>query len=488
MSTIKLLAGEVPLKKFLDNKDKYGRQLRSVVKWKQSGFKGSLEAATAFGKTFVARIALGKIEKRIKMTGKNFKVHVIVPRKVLKDQWEEEMSHFSKLSIEVFVINTYVKEPRSCDLIILDEMHLYASDTFSLWSKTNYRFILGLTATMKRLDGKEDFLLQKAPVFDKISQQECLERGWMSKLIEINCPVFLNKKEREEQNELNKKIASYFGFFGDYETIIECSSPKGASSYVARNKLALTSKDICIKANVARKLMRKRKEFIYNTEHKLRLARDLISKLNLRTITFSESVEFAENLKKSYPRSAIYHSNLETYTKKVKVQKHKFYKTMSGANKFISALKKKGIAFVRTPLNNGFKVEYLEWKVKKFSKATQQQMAVDQITNGEVNRIFTAKALDQGFNVDEMEFGLETSRSRNPTQRIQRTGRIARKFTYPDGTEKIGLYISLYIPDYIVKGSVDEAKLLEVSSGNEIWVDDEDEMIDLLKKYQFIKT
>jgi len=64
--------------------------------------------------------------------------------------------------------------------------------------------------------------------------------------------------------------------------------------------------------------------------------------------------------------------------------------------------------------------------------------------------------------------------------------RIARKFTYQNGEEKIGLYISLYIPDYMVKGSVDEAKLMEVSNGNEIWVEDEDEMFELLKKHKFI--
>jgi len=38
----------------------------------------------------------------------------------------------------------------------------------------------------------------------------------------------------------------------------------------------------------------------------------------------------------------------------------------------------------------------------------------------------------------------------------------------------------------MVKGSVDEAKLMEVSNGNEIWVEDEDEMFELLKKHKFI--
>jgi len=423
MEKIKLLAGEVPLKKFQDNKIKYVRQLRSVVKWKNRGCRGSLEAATAFGKTFVARIALGKIEKKIKESGGNFKVHVIVPRKVLKDQWEKELSHFSSLNIEVYVINTYVKNySNNCDLIILDEMHLFASDVFSLWSKSTYKWILGLTATMRRMDGKEDFLLDKAPIFDRITQQECLDRGWISKLIEINCPVFLTKTERKEQLELNKKIASTFNFFGDYQSVIECSSPSGASKFVRVNNLLLSSKEVCIKANIARKLMRKRKDFIDNTEHKLRLARTLISKLNLRTITFSESVEFAEGLKESFPNSAIYHSNLKTIVKNVIETKTKIYKTQKGASNFISALKRKEIPYSTKKSLKGYEIEYKEPKVKKFSQSKQKEEAINQITTGELNRIFTAKALDQGFNVDEMEFGLESSRSRNPTQRIQRTG------------------------------------------------------------------
>ena len=75
-------------------------------------------------------------------------------------------------------------------------MHLYASPKFKKWALTNYRFLLGLTATMKRMDGEEEFLLQKAPVFDTILHQEALDRGWISDVLEINCPVFLTKEER----------------------------------------------------------------------------------------------------------------------------------------------------------------------------------------------------------------------------------------------------------------------------------------------------
>jgi len=488
METIELLAGQVPVKKFLENKLKYFRQLRSVVKFKQAGFVGSLKATTAFGKTFVARIVLGKIQKKIRQTVGNFKVIIIVPRKVLKDQWESEITHFPDLNIQIHVINGFVQLPvQSCDLLILDEMHLYASPKFKKWALTNYRFLLGLTATMKRMDGEEEFLLQKAPVFDTILHQEALDRGWISDVLEINCPVFLTKEERVQQTELNKKISQYFNFFGDFNLMSDCCSHKGASNYVNSNKIMLTTKEVQRKANIAMKLIRQRKDFIDNTKHKLLLSKTLIEKLDLRTITFSESVEFAEKLKEHFVTAEIYHSNLKTYTKNVFDKKVKSYKTKKGANNFALALRKKGIPFTPSINNGKYELEYFDLKNKKFSNETQKKLAVENITKGKSSLILTAKALDQGFNVDDMEFGLETSRSRNPTQRIQRRGRIGRKFTYPNGVEKLGLYISLYIPDYVVKGSVDESKLIDVSGGNEIWVNDEEEMFEVLKKYNFIK-
>lgn len=66
----------------------------------------------------------------------------------------------------------------TCDLLILDEIHGYASDVMSqIFSRVKYSMILGLTATIERLDGKEVIIKKYAPVCDTITMEEALENG-----------------------------------------------------------------------------------------------------------------------------------------------------------------------------------------------------------------------------------------------------------------------------------------------------------------------
>jgi superfamily II DNA or RNA helicase len=484
METIKTLAGVVSKEKF--NSKKYIRQLKTVIKWKNFNGKGVVEAATAYGKTFVARITIGKMLK----SGKLKKVIIIVPRINLKQQWEEEISHFTdRCQIEVVVVNGYVSDglKKSCDLLILDEIHLFASNVFSsLFDLTDYKFALGLTATLKRLDGREAVILDKLKVCDKITYKEALSNGWISEIIEINLPVLLTKEERREQNEINSRISKNFKFFKDFDELTNCCRLEGATAYVKSRNLVLEPKEVNIKANVLMALIRKRKEFIENCTHKLELTEEIIRRLKLKTITFSESINFPEKLHKKFPGSLIYHSSLKTITTKENVTVTKSYKSKAKAyNNFLNKMKSKGIFCIEYMDGNDFVISWEEEKLVKFTQEKQKVEAIHKIKKGNSKIIFTAKALDQGFDVDSMELGIESSRSRNPTQRDQRRGRIARLFTYENGEKKVGLYINLYIPDFIIKGSTDESKLLEVSSGDEIWVEDVKELYEVLRGLNF---
>ena len=69
----------------------------------------------------------------------------------------------------VEIINTVIKLNWTCDLLVLDEIHLMAADTFSkIFDCVSYKNILGLTATFERLDGKEVLISKYAPVCDTI--------------------------------------------------------------------------------------------------------------------------------------------------------------------------------------------------------------------------------------------------------------------------------------------------------------------------------
>lgn len=63
-------------------------------------------------------------------------------------------------------------------MLIIDEAHLVASPTFSLvFQMVNYMFLMCLTATLERLDGKEVIIKERAPVCDTITVDEAVENG-----------------------------------------------------------------------------------------------------------------------------------------------------------------------------------------------------------------------------------------------------------------------------------------------------------------------
>ena len=76
------------------------------------------------------------------------------------------------------VINSIVKGDWEVDLLIIDECHLVASDTFrAIFGRVTYNMVLCLTGTLERLDGKEVVIKQYAPVCDNIPMKEALANG-----------------------------------------------------------------------------------------------------------------------------------------------------------------------------------------------------------------------------------------------------------------------------------------------------------------------
>ncbi|MDY5984472.1 MAG: hypothetical protein SPI94_03265 [Candidatus Onthovivens sp.] len=60
----------------------------------------------------------------------------------------------------------------------MDEVHRVASTSFSqIFNSVTYKMILCLTATIKRLDGKEDIIKKYAPVVDTITLEEAEANG-----------------------------------------------------------------------------------------------------------------------------------------------------------------------------------------------------------------------------------------------------------------------------------------------------------------------
>lgn len=137
------------------------------------------------------------------------KVLISVPTEILKEQWMEELIQRSMLSnCRVMVINSIVKGDWEVDLLIIDECHLVASDTFrAIFDRVTYNMVLCLTGTLERLDGKEVVIKQYAPVCDNIPMKEALANGWVSPVREY---VVMLDVDLTEYNKLNQ---TFIGFF-----------------------------------------------------------------------------------------------------------------------------------------------------------------------------------------------------------------------------------------------------------------------------------
>lgn len=280
------------------------RQEESRLKWIRNKCTGTIIAPTGVGKT---RIALNCIKSVLKRYP-TFTIIVVVPTTTLKEQWELQLDSWGfSLNCTVLVINSAIKDSRRCDLLVLDEIHRFGADTFALvFSKIKYRIILGLTATLTRLDGKDSIIRNFCPVIDEITLLEAQINNWISNYKEYL--VLLDVPDITHYIDLNREFEKYFEFFNrDFSLIMSLVGPKG---YINRTKL----RDIMCKENNPKirqevlknitfnsarfmSLLQARKKFINNHPEKIRITREILeARKNSKIITFSNNIKMAESI------------------------------------------------------------------------------------------------------------------------------------------------------------------------------------------------
>ena len=186
------------------------RQEICRVKWIKSKCRGTIEACTGFGKSRCAINCINTILSKYP----NKRILIVVPTTGLKEQWERHVDNYSlTFNCEVQVINTVIKHKWKCDLLIIDEIHRAVADQLSqVFECVKYNLILGLTATIERLDGKEILLKKYCPVCDSVTLVEAQVNGWVSNFTEYM--VMLEVHDIEQYKTLNKEFQQHFDFFG----------------------------------------------------------------------------------------------------------------------------------------------------------------------------------------------------------------------------------------------------------------------------------
>jgi superfamily II DNA or RNA helicase len=455
---------------------------------------GIIEAATGFGKTFIAIKAI----RRMNIKHPDWTTYVVVPKINLKEDWERKEQVFNEKgelvldyghiikhdlkNVKVFVVNSYVKfQDYECDFLVLDEAHHYAGKDAEQFNKvtaiTKFRYGMALSATLSK-EQKEFFYQMGWQIADIVTPEECEVEGYTSTSITYNLAIPLSRQDEQFNEEINEKFKSMFKKFdNEFELMKACQV--GAS--VSVSVRLRDGKDLGKKTGkewrewFAKKkgwdevdmthiwsppnlqkyavfgmtAMRKRKSVWQNMPSKLFYVEELIRKFgHLKMIIFSETSDFADKIAAKFPNSCLsYHTNLATL-----------------AIKGDEVVEVEGREQLKKFRQEGYTI-----KGKAIRKREAIQLFVD--SHSGINQISAVKALDEGTDVPKIEVGVQTAYSSKERQDTQRTGRTKR-IDY-DNLSKKALNVNLYM-----KGTQEEKWLRAKQTGrrNIRWVESVDEI------------
>ena len=375
------------------------RQDEIVESWWDNNSEGTLEAVTGFGKTVVGLMAIRRAQK----TDVGY-VLVIVPTLYLQNQWRERLNKWKINGVTVLVINTAVKADHRIGLLILDEIHMYTAKTFGrIFDRVSYKMILGLTATMHEDDEKRYLIIRHAPIIAKVGMEEALKKNWVSQFDVYNLAIPLSEEEQQEYSKLNKTFGRFFAIFNyNFDLALECLKNYRTCQQLGR-KLNRPAGEIKGNAVNFMRAMHNRKAYLHGIPSKLDAAEEIIRRFNNhKTITFSQTIKSAEDLAGRLGSIAqFYHASMKKHV---------------GSDGKVLAGKR-----ARDDVIKRFKTD-------DFLKSCRV--------------ICTAKALDMGADLPEVNMGIILSGTSKSRQGVQRYGRTLR---FIPGKKTI--IVELYVPD-----------------------------------------
>lgn len=485
----------------ITNKDE--RQTESIVKWRNAKGRGTLNLTMRFGKTRVAKL----ISERTNGKFPNCKIIIIAPNDIVRKNAEDNM--VVNDNTQIYTSNSYIEHCRhlrkgdDCDLLIIDEIHkVLSGKILDCIKSTNSHFRLGLTGA--KLTNEDKAILEELdmPVIDIITEEEALFNQWISPYVEYNLAVQLDDTDKVKyakysdilaesmevftgsHNAINAKLGVRV-FESDFKvaiaayTGIKYTNPKTYKSVfikpdVIRNLYAESmgwNRDLDLtfeynqrinelynpdniyeKAKHFKSIIKRRNDILICNRPKLNTAISIIRRFKDRPcICFNESTEMADMLSQHFSETSIaYHSNIESrYVINPKTGEYYTYK-------------------------NGNPIFMGATRLKK--------LAIEGVRNGTYKQLFTAKALNEGVTVENIELVITTGGDTNIATHAQRRARgLTMDYRNP---RKVCLVVNLYIDDFYIKdrliNSRDKQKLKCRQSENDavtpIWINDVSEI------------
>jgi len=393
-------------------------QQEVIKNWIKAGARSYVEWCTGSGKSYIACLAIKLCNER----HPDKQINVVVPTTVLQEAWIDEKKGHIKVhglkNVNVFVINTYVKETHDCALLIIDEVHTATgakSKHFNtVIDKTKYHWILCLSATLEK--EHVNFLHKKGiGCISRLTADDAVKNGWLSPYRILCVPIQLGDEDRERYDKMHKEFNKHFATFNfDFEFAMKCVTNKDARQELA-TKLGWEVNRIDAAVFNWNRNMRLRKEFLYHIETKIDAAIEITKTLGMQTILFGQSIK--------------------------------------GANKINDALGDKCV----------------EYHSKLTSKQLKDNLKRLRDGRTKVDYISSAKGLEAGFDLPNLQLGITWSRTSKALRATQTLGRILRRV---EG--KTAYFIELYVPDtqdenWLKKSLVGQKNVLWCNSINQVY-------------------
>jgi len=415
--------------------------------WITSGAKSSVEWATGSGKSYLGILCIQEMLRR----NPQRTTLIVVPTEQLKSQWEGHVKEHALSNCEVIIINTVIKNKYRVSLLLLDEYHRYFADTFKrIFDCVKYDFILGLTATLERNDGKHLILQEKCPIIHRITLNEAKVKGFVSDFKVYNLGIDFTEENRIQYNFIEDSFNKNFAIFGkDFELMRNCAFGKVvydniydySEEFITRTRIngkyesirrdkngkpyilvkwykvfaKRTGVDEELVKNAAHVVWQKiaqRKEMLYFAQEKLTVGKAILLAYNVPSITFSERVDYIDTL------TNLVGSNARSYHSKI-------------------------------PLK-------------------QRRQILQDFRDSKFLFLNTGKAVEEGMDLPDLELALTFSGTSIQRQFIQRTGRALRK-----QEDKVAKIINLYMKD-----TQDQAWCRQRTKGMNVqWINNLNEII-----------
>jgi superfamily II DNA or RNA helicase len=384
--------------------------------WRAYKGRGTFACCTSFGKTVMACKAIN----RTRAKNPNLPITIILNKTNHLVNWTADLDKFVlpqfRQNINVYIINTYVNKLIAGEItdtentfIIADEIHNYGGNAdeaigrqfVRMW-EVPYKFILGLSATAERLDGLHTTFTQLAPILYTISLEMAVRNGWVAPYQEINLRMNLTHEQKNQYDYYSEQIPKNLKVFdNDFAAATSaCNTPAVAAKWAKKKNLpieAIKTSSSCFLA-----FMKKRSDLLQQSKAKEDIIVRILTETNCKTIIFSQSIEFIENLKvklQTFRKCSIYHSKL---TKK------------------------------------------------------EKDAALAEFLSGQTDVMLSASALNEGFSDDKLYLGIAAAYNSSATSNVQRKGRVCR--LRKDGTYKTAMFVNLVYTSTVEESWLEKAQ------------------------------